>query len=221
MTTTPMRALPAAAFAVAGAGFLAYPALRPYSDETTLAGAEAMSSAAWVLAHTIAMAAFLALTVAVWSLRRTGAGLGERSGAAAAVLTWLGVSLVLPYYGGETFALQVIAERAVATADPALLELADAFRYQPVAIGMFGAGLLVLAAAGVALAVALRRSGAPARLGGLLVGAGLVLYLPQFFVGPAGRIGHGVLLAVGCAVLSAAILRQRSAAGQVSATAAS
>jgi len=197
----------AVAFAVAGAGFVVYPALRPYSDEVTLAGAEAMSSTAWVLAHCVGMLAFLALTVAVWSLRRTAPGLRQRPAAVAAVLTWLGVSLVLPYYGGETFALQVIAERAATEADPGLLELADAFRYQPVAITTFGAGLLTLAAAGVALAAALRDAGTLGRAGGLLVGLGLVLYLPQFFVAPAGRIGHGVLLAVGCAVLAVVATR--------------
>ena len=197
----------AVAFAVAGAGFAVYPALRPYSDEVTLAGAEAMSSTAWVLAHCVGMLAFLALTVAVWSLRRTAPGLRQRPAAVAAVLTWLGVSLVLPYYGGETFALQVIAERAATEADPGLLELADAFRYQPVAITTFGAGLLTLAAAGVALAAALRDAGTLGRAGGLLVGLGLVLYLPQFFVAPAGRIGHGVLLAVGCAVLAVVATR--------------
>ena len=205
---TPDRhVLTAVAFAVAGAGFVVYPALRPYSDEVTLAGAEAMSSTAWVLAHCVGMLAFLALTVAVWSLRRTAPGLRQRPAAVAAVLTWLGVSLVLPYYGGETFALQVIAERAATEADPGLLELADAFRYQPVAITTFGAGLLTLAAAGVALAAALRDAGTLGRAGGLLVGLGLVLYLPQFFVAPAGRIGHGVLLAVGCAVLAVVATR--------------
>jgi hypothetical protein len=211
MATSHRHTLTAAAFALAGVGLIAYPALRPYSDETTLAGADAMSSTAWVLAHTIAMLAFLALTVAVWTLRSTALDLRQRPAAVAGVLTWLGVSLVLPYYGGEAFALQVIAERAASEADPGLLELADAFRYQPVAITFFGAGLLTLAAAGAALTVALWRSGAAPRLGGLLVGLGLVLYLPQFFLAPAARIGHGALLAVGCAVL--AVIVQRSGRG--------
>ncbi|GAA4288820.1 hypothetical protein [Georgenia daeguensis] len=206
------RDVTAVAFALAGAAFVVYPALRPYSDEVTLAGAEAMSSTAWVLAHSVGMLAFMALTVAVWSLRRTAPGLRQRPAAVAAVLTWLGVSLVLPYYGGETFALQVIAERAVTEADPGLLELAGAFRYQPVAITFFGAGLLVLAAAGVALAAALRDAGALSRAGGLMAGLGLMLYLPQFFVAPAGRIGHGVLLAAGCAVL-AVVARRAGRAG--------
>jgi hypothetical protein len=204
---THRNTLTAAAFALAGVGFIAYPALRPYSDETTLAGADAMSSAAWLLAHTVAMLAFLALTVAVWSLRGTALNLRQRPAAVAGVLTWLGVSLVLPYYGGEAFALNVIAQRAATEADPGLLELADAFRYQPVAITFFGAGLLTLAAAGVALAVALWRSSTAARLGGALAGLGLVLYLPQFFLAPAARIGHGALLAAGCVLIAVAVQR--------------
>jgi hypothetical protein len=42
----------AVALAAAGVLFLAYPALRPWHDEGTVAGAVAsMSSAAWVTAH--------------------------------------------------------------------------------------------------------------------------------------------------------------------------
>src|SRR5579863_3724840 len=50
----------AAALAAAGLLFLAYPALRPWHDEGTVAGASAsMSSPAWVFAHFFAMLAFI------------------------------------------------------------------------------------------------------------------------------------------------------------------
>ena len=46
----------AGALAAAGVLFLAYPALRPWHDESTVAGATAsMSSTAWVAAHFFAM----------------------------------------------------------------------------------------------------------------------------------------------------------------------
>lgn len=197
------RAVTALAFAVAGVSFAAYPALRPYSDETTLAGADAMSSTAWVAAHTLGMIGFITLTLGMWSLGRQGLTTGRAVGVAT-VLTWLGASLVLPYYGAETFGLQVIAERAAVDGDAGLLELAETFRYGPVPLAFFSTGLMSLAAAGVALGVAVRRSSGALRLGGLLVGAALVTYLPQFFFAPSVRITHGAVLALGCLLIAAA-----------------
>jgi hypothetical protein len=48
------------------------------------------------------------------------------------------------------------------------------------------------------------RAAAPTlRIGGLLVGAALATYLPQFFLAPSLRITHGVVLAAGCLLLAA------------------
>lgn len=194
----------ATAFVVAGLSFVTYPALRPYSDETTLDGAAAMASTAWVAAHTLGMVGFIALTLGVRSLHRLRlAGRASRLGPASVALTWLGVSLVLPYYGAETFGVQVIAERALSTGDASLLELVESFRYDAVALSFFSTGLLLLAAAGVTLAVTLRGAAPALRVGGLLVGAALATYLPQFFLAPSLRITHGVVLAVGCLLLAA------------------
>ena len=60
----------------------------------------------------------------------------------------------------------------------------------PVARGVFVAGLVALAVAGVLLAV---REGVVA----LPFALGMVAFLPQFFAGPEVRIAHGVLLGVG------------------------
>ena len=35
-----------------------------------------------------------------------------------------------------------------------------------------------------------------------MVGLGLLLYLPQFFASPAVRIGHGLLLGLGCVAVA-------------------
>jgi hypothetical protein len=196
----------ATVFVVAGLSFVTYPALRPYSDETTLDGAAAMASTAWVAAHTLGMVGFIALTLGVRSLHRLRrAGRAPRSGSASVALTWLGVSLVLPYYGAETFGVRVIAERALATGDASLLELVETFRYDTVALSFFATGLLLLAAAGIALARTLRGAAPTLRIGGLLVGAALATYLPQFFLAPSFRITHGVVLAAGFLLLAAGV----------------
>jgi hypothetical protein len=206
MTPRPFTAITSrtatSALVVAGLAFAAYPALRPYSDETTLDGAAAMASTAWVAAHTLGMVGFVALTLGIRSLHRLRPTT-SRTGSASVALTWLGVSLVLPYYGAETFGVQVIAERALATGDASLLELVETFRYDAVALSFFATGLLLLAAAGIALAVTLRNAAPTLRIGGLLVGAALATYLPQFFLAPSLRITHGVVLAVGCLLLAA------------------
>jgi hypothetical protein len=67
---------------------------------------------------------------------------------------------------------------------------------------MFGAGLLILGLGAVLAAVAVWRSGPPARWSGVAFAAGFALFVPQFYTPPAARIAHGVLVGIGCAVLA-------------------
>ncbi|GEN80350.1 hypothetical protein [Actinotalea fermentans] len=208
MNLSVSRSLGATALLLAALVFAAYPALRPYTDETTLDGARAFASGAWAAAHTAGMVGFVVLPVGLLGL---AAHVAPGRGRAAVVLAWLGGALVLPYYGAETFGLDVIGARAAADGDTGLLSLAEEFRTGALPVTTFGLGLLLLAGAGVALAATTWRT--PARWGGTFVGTALVLYLPQFFAPPAARIAHGALLGVGCALLAATLLR-RSAAPQ-------
>ncbi|MDN5725500.1 MAG: hypothetical protein L0G99_06140 [Propionibacteriales bacterium] len=189
----------ALAFAGAGLLFATYPLLRPWGDETTLQGARLLASTAWVLSHVAAMAAFVLLA---YGIARRGSRSFRGSAGVAAVL---GAALVLPYYGAEAFGGQAIAARAVAAGDPALLTIVDDFRYAVVPMIMFGAGLLALAGCGVSLASSVRRvDGVVSRLAVVLVAAGLIGYLPQFFATPGVRITHGIVLAIGCLLLARA-----------------
>jgi len=79
-----------------------------------------------------------------------------------------------------------------------LTAVVDAVRYNPVALTMFGAGLIVLAVTGAALARVLWTSGI--RIGAVL-GFG-VLYLPQSFRPPWVRIAHGLILGVGLVLVA-------------------
>jgi len=70
--STPATRIRAGAVALTAAGvpFLAYPALRPWHDEGTAAGATAsMSSAAWVTAHFFAMPGFIVMPLGLLALR--------------------------------------------------------------------------------------------------------------------------------------------------------
>lgn len=136
-------------FGVAGLLFALYPAVRPYVDESTLSGAAAFASTAWVASHVFAMIGFV----------------------------------LLP------------------------LGLADAIRFGPTQVVMFGAGLALLAAGGILAAAYVWRSGILPRWSGVPLGAGLVLFLPQFFTAPPVRIAHGLLVAAGCAWLAFGLWR--------------
>ena len=195
----------AVALAAAGVLFLAYPALRPWHDEGTVAGAIAsMSSTAWVTAHFFAMLAFILMPLGLLALRAAVAATrAEPLALTAAVLAWIGSGLVLPYYGAEDFGLHAIA--GPAGHQTSLLSLVHAVRYQSLALTMFGTGLVLLAAAGIMAAIAVWRSEVLPRTSAILFATGIALFLPQFFGPAAARIAHGILLAAGSIILAAAL----------------
>jgi len=182
------------ALAVSGLLFLLYPAFRPWEDETTAEGAiSAMSSSAWVASHFFAMIGFILVPLGLLALRGKG----------PAILFWIGSGLVLPYYGAEDFGLHIIARHGTD-----VLEQVHDVRYQPLAMTIFGAGLLAIAVAAVWAAIAVWRDGELPRFSGVLFGLGFALFLPQFFTPAPVRIAHGVLVAVGCLWLAAALWRR-------------
>ncbi|QKW40901.1 hypothetical protein HUT06_36485 [Actinomadura sp. NAK00032] len=179
--------------AVAGVLFLLYPVFRPWADETTTAGAlEAMGSSAWVVSHFFAMVGLVLVPLALLGLRHI-------VGIRPVAVMWVGAGLTLPYYGAEDFGLH-----AAATEGTNLLAVADAVRYNPVAITSFAVGLLTLAVGAVLVAVAVWRSADVNKYGALAFAAGFVLFLPQFFTPGPVRIAHGVLMLVGLVWLAIA-----------------
>lgn len=205
--------LAAAALAVAGVLFALYPGLRPWRDETTLQGAqESMSSGWWVATHLFAMIGFIIVPLALLAVRRVVDGTrAEPLALTAAVTAWFGAGLTLPYYGAEDFALNVLAAKSTAGAPLDLLNLAEGIRYQGTAVTTFAVGLVLLGLGAVLAAVAVARSGVLPRWSGLLLAVGFATFLPQFFTQPAVRIGHGILVAVGCVWLAAALWRATAA----------
>ncbi|MEU6410021.1 hypothetical protein [Microbispora sp. NPDC046933] len=189
-------------FLGAGILFLLYPVVRPYSDETSLSGAAAMASPAWVAAHLFAVAGFVLFGLGVLGLYLV---LDRPLALRAAVVTWVGAGLTLPYYGAEVFGLNVIAARAVRDGDASLLALADEFRYGPAAGAMFLVGLALLGAGAVLAAIAAARSGVLPRWSAAPLAAGFALFIPQFFGTPAVRVAHGALIALGGVWLAVAL----------------
>jgi hypothetical protein len=175
-----------APFAAAGVLFVAYPVLRPWGDSDPATAGAAFASPLWLAAHLSAAVAFVLVGYGLLASRQwSRPALG---------LWWAGASLTLLYYGAETFALHALG--AAVPDSAALAAMAEAIRMGPTQITVFGAGLVLMAAAAVVLAVRLRAVALPFALG-------MVLFLPQFFAGPELRIAHGVLLGAGCLLLAA------------------
>ncbi|MEV0383471.1 hypothetical protein [Nonomuraea sp. NPDC050643] len=204
--------LTSAAFAAGGVLFFLYPAIRPSGDDAT-----AMASTAWVAGHAAAMLGFILFGLAVLGLHQV---LGDRLSLRAAVVTWVGAGLTLPYYGAEDFGLNVIAVRSLRDQAPALMELAEEFRYGPVAVTMFATGLLLLAAGSVMAAIAVWRSGTLHRWSATVTALGFVLFIPQFFGPYPLRVAHGALIMIGGLWMAAALLQKAGRpAGQIAETA--
>jgi uncharacterized membrane protein len=185
------------ALAASGVLFLLYPVLRPWTDETTVDGArEAMASPAWVAAHAFAMVGFILVPLALLALR-------DAIGLVPVVVMSVGAGLTLPYYGAEDFGLHA----AATTKGTDLLAVAEATRYNPVAITMFGAGLLTLAVGAILAALAIRRSAVLPASSGIVFAIGFALFLPQFFTPAPVRVAHGVVMLAGLVWLAVAMWR--------------
>ena len=213
MTVSQTRSrLGALCLAIAGAMFVLYPAIRPWTDESTMDGATtAMASNAWVASHLFAIIGFILVPLgllALWGVLRSSKV--EPVALAAVVLSWIGAGLTLPYYGAEDFGLHAVAVKAAAGESIDLLGIVDDFRYHPAAATIFGAGLLTLAVGAILAAVAVWRSGVLPKYSGVPFGVGFALFIPQFFTPPAVRIAHGVLVGIGCVWLALVLWRART-----------
>lgn len=202
--------LSALSLSIAGICFVLYPSIRPFSDESTLRGAEAFAAPSWLLAHSLAMVGFILLILGLLGLcsqlRETTAG---SLGITALVVTWIGVGLTLPYYGAETFALHAVGQEAVRQSNVDLLvTLTNSIRFGE-GIWFFGFGLLALAVGTILFAIAIWRSGIPARWNGIPLAVGFTLFIPQFFAPQPVRIGHGLLVMVGCWLMAWSMLNHR------------
>jgi hypothetical protein len=208
------------ALAVAGLLFVLYPAIRPFSDEKTLAGAQAFASSGWVVAHVMGMIAFIGLALGLLALHiRLADTPAGRQSFWALVLGWIGAGLTLTYYGAETYGLRVIGDTALSQHDASVLSMADSVRGAPGEV-IFGIGMVLLAVAGIVAATASWRLDGLPRWGAIIVATGLALYIPQFFAGQPLRVAHGALLAIGCLTLAAGLWRSETGAALWSRTAA-
>ena len=203
------RICAAALFALAGVLFVVYPVVRPYAAGGAPDGRAEFASPSWLVAHLAAVGGFIAFGLALVALSGLLKGTGgERAAVVAVAASWIGTGLTLPYYGAETFALHALGgsdldENAVTT-------LTESVRMGAAQATLFATGLLLVAVGAAAAAVAIARSRLLAGWAGIPMAVGFALFIPQFYVDAPLRIGHGVLIGFGCAVVALGVLRSQS-----------
>jgi hypothetical protein len=199
------RMLTALAFGVSGILFVAYPALRPFSSETGLEGAQAFASTNWIIAHSLAMAGFILLGLGLLGVCEELRGsAGQRLASWGMVLSWIGIGMTLPYYGAEVFGLHAVGQAVVDRNNPDLMSIVNNIRWE---VGVFWilAGLAALGVGVILFAIAIWRSGRLTNWSGIVLAVAFALYIPQFAAGQPLRVAHGLLLLVGALLLAWAI----------------
>lgn len=203
------RICAAALFALVGVLFVVYPLVRPYAAGGAPDGRAEFASPSWLVAHLAAVGGFIAFGLALVALSGLLKGTGgERAAVVAVATSWIGTGLTLPYYGAETFALHALGgsdldENAVTT-------LTESVRMGLAQATLFATGLLLVAVGAAAAAVAIARSRLLAGWAGIPMAVGFALFIPQFYVDAPLRIGHGVFIGFGCAVVALGVLRSQS-----------
>ncbi|WP_100405252.1 hypothetical protein [Bacillus solitudinis] len=113
---------------VSGILFLLYPAIRPFSDETSLQWAIAFASTEWQGAHMLAMVSFTLLQLGLRGLHHSMEETHVNSLTYwAVILCLIGTGLTLPFYGGETYGLHAIGQEAVKQQAATLVNLQRSF----------------------------------------------------------------------------------------------
>ncbi len=192
--------------AIAGICFVLYPSIRPFSDESTLKGAYAFASSAWVIAHSLAMIGFILIALGLFGLY---CHLRSYYLIASIIAMWIGIGLTLPYYGAETFALHAVGKEVLKHDNVDLLAtLTNSIRFEE-GIWFFGFGLIAIAFGAILFAIAVWRSGTLSKWSGIPLAIGFVLFIPQFYTPQPMRITHGILIMVGCWLIAWDILKHR------------
>jgi hypothetical protein len=188
----------ALSLAVSGILFVLYPAVRPFSSEKALEGAAAFASDSWILAHVLAMLAFILLVAGLFALYVRSRGKAvERLAIRSLFVLWFGVGLTLPFYGAEAFGLHAIGQEALRVNNPALMSIAREVRTGP-GLPLFLAGLVLVAGGAILTASVMWQSPGGTRWSGFPLAVGFVLYIPQFAAPQPIRVAHGALIAWGC-----------------------
>ena len=189
----------------------AFPLVRPFfpldprwPDETLAAASPSITSASWVMAHLIAMLAFVLLPFGMLTLyAHLRAGLVEPRALRALAWSLAGITLIMPMLGFETHVLPIFGKLYLA-GTTGIAPVAGLIYLGP-AIAVFLLGLLFLAIGVIYLALAIWRDSRLPRWAGVLFAIGLALWFPPF--PRAVRIIDGFFIGLGGLWLASSMWR--------------
>jgi hypothetical protein len=164
----------------------AFPLVRPFfpldprsPDETFAVASPSITSAPWVVAHLLAMLAFVLLPFGMLTLyAHLQAGPVEPRAFRALAWSLAGIALIMPMLGFETHVLPILGRLYLAGTTG--IAPVVALIYLGPAIVVFLLGLLFLAVGVVYFAVAIWQDGGLPRWAGVLLAIGLALWFPPF-----------------------------------------
>jgi hypothetical protein len=191
----------------------AFPFVRPFfrldvfAPEATLAAASsAVASAPWVIAHAMAMTGFILLLSALPALSARLAVDGDAPRLSrAVVLSTLGIALVLPMFGIETYALPAIGQ--IYLDGHAGIAPIVTLIYRGLGTAVMLVGLLLLAIGALTLAAVIWRRGTWAGWAAVMWAVGLAAWLP--LLPRPVRVVDGLLIGVGGISLAWSLWRKK------------
>jgi hypothetical protein len=190
----------AVALATSALLFAVFPIVRPFFPLDVFSPGLAevargpLASFSWTAAHLALLVAFALLPLGLLAVgaAHTGSWADARAWRAVAIAI-VGIGLVMPAVGVETFAMPVIARLHLDGGADVAVALARIYR-GPMTLVMV-AGLALLAVGAIALARRVWRGGRLGRWGGVALAAGLTLWLP--LLPRPVRITDGLLIGLG------------------------
>ena len=179
----------------------AFPLVRPFfpldplsPGETLAVAGPSITSTRWVLAHLLAMVAFVVLPFGMLALYAyLRAGLMETRALRALAWSLAGIVLIMPMLGFETYVLPILGRLYLAGTPGIAPVVGDT--YLGPAIVVFLLGLLFLAIGVIYLSVAIWQDSRLPRWAGVLLAIGLALWFPPF--PRAVRIIDGFFIGLG------------------------
>ena len=203
--------LGAVALGLSAALLTAFPLVRPFFPldprsprETLEVASPSITSVRWVVAHLLAMVAFVLLPFGMLALYAyLRAGLTERRAFRALAWSLAGIALIMPMLGFETYVFPILGSLYLA-GTTAIAPVVGLIYLGP-AIVIFLLGLLFLAIGVVYLALAIWRDSRLPRWAGVLFAIGLALWFPPF--PRAVRIIDGFFIGLGGLWLASSMWR--------------
>jgi hypothetical protein len=193
--------LGAVALGLAALLLAVFPLIRPFfpldptsPEQTLVVASGAIASARWLVAHSIAMAAFVLLLPGILALYAHLADADrEASAFRAMVFSLAGIVLIMPMLGVETHILPIIGRLYLAGRTD-IAPIVGLIYLGP-ALGIFLLGLLLLAVGSICFAAVIRHTRLLPPWAGIIFAAGLTFWFPPF--PRMVRVVDGVLIGVG------------------------